>query len=304
MRWPLGSIRRPCFYRHAYDTSESASSTCLHSALFLTLFVGSQSPDIFHRETWSLLDRLLTPGEEVPPQEHRPLLLEVQQAPLELALPLALRLSLPLEDRLGLRMAQQELTRRQVLYSNLTWSRKLDQIVADFKADKLTRARAIALLVVILLADVPGAVPAAETALESYISILESHSAAIKGAGDRGAHPPGQGGTSGGPDGSGDGGAGNPNKRPRALDSDNESEGETEQQGRSSKKQLIFEHELPWFADNILAGAILSPELQKTQEILLLFSRDLAATERFVATSVSHPSSQNRSGTASSGTCN
>ncbi|KAJ7804910.1 hypothetical protein B0H14DRAFT_3485791 [Mycena olivaceomarginata] len=234
-------------------------------------------------------DRLLTPGEEVPPQEHRPLLLEVQQAPLELALPLALRLSLPLEDR-------------PVFQPDVV--KKLDQIVADFKADKLTRARAIALLVVILLADVPGAVPAAETALESYISILESHSAAIKGAGDRGAHPPGQGGTSGGPDGSGDGGAGNPNKRPRALDSDNESEGETEQQGRSSKKQLIFEHELPWFADNILAGAILSPELQKTQEILLLFSRDLAATERFVATSVSHPSSQNRSGTASSGTCN
>ncbi|KAJ7938016.1 hypothetical protein B0H13DRAFT_1851960 [Mycena leptocephala] len=186
-----------------------------------------------------------------------------------LALPLTLRLNLPLVDRLGLRMAQEEITHRP--------------IVADFKAEKLTRARAVALLVATLPPEVPGAAPSSDAALESYISMLKSHATAVKRAADRGAN---SGGATGGAGVSSGGDARSLAKRPRAIESDDddESDGETEQRGRSSKKRLIFEHELPWFADDILAGGTLSSELQKTQATLQLFARDVAATKQFVAT--------------------
>ncbi|KAJ7939722.1 hypothetical protein B0H13DRAFT_2300423 [Mycena leptocephala] len=185
-----------------------------------------------------------------------------------LALPLTLRLNLPLVDRLGLRMAQEEITHRP--------------------AEKLTRARAVALLVATLPPEVPGAAPSSDAALESYISMLKSHATAVKRAADRGAN---SGGATGGAGVSSGGDARSLAKRPRAIESDDddESDGETEQRGRSSKKRLIFEHELPWFADDILAGGTLSSELQKTQATLQLFARDVAATKQFVATSVSAP---------------
>ncbi|KAJ6630088.1 hypothetical protein B0H10DRAFT_2208219 [Mycena sp. CBHHK59/15] len=174
--------------------------------------------------------------------------------------------------------------------------KKLDAIVADFKANKLSRARAISLLVATLPTSTPGTVGTSDTALESYLNMLESHAAAVQRAADRGVNN-GQGPATEGTVNSrsipmstgGDSGSGK-KCRHRAVEySDEESDGETGDQGRSSKKQILFEHELPWFADDLIAQVILDPKLQKPQELLRIYAKDFTATKRFIITSVTIP---------------
>ncbi|KAJ7938061.1 hypothetical protein B0H13DRAFT_2398339 [Mycena leptocephala] len=121
--------------------------------------------------------------------------------------------------------------------------KKLDEIVANFKNNfknnKLTRARAVTSLVATIPAAATGAPPVTD------------------GASSGGA------GSSGGDDAYG--ASSRRRKRSCAVkSSDEESDGEIEQRGRSNKKQLLFEHELLWFANDLIARAILGPELQKT----------------------------------------
>jgi hypothetical protein len=118
---------------------------------------------------------------------------------------------------------------------------------------------------------------------------LESHAASLRRAADRGnaeENTPQQDPSSGGQL------EDEQHSANRGRDSDDELDEPLEDSGsksHSSKKQLVFEHELPWYADDLIAQAILRPKLLQTQKTIAYFSRDFSAIKRFIASSLTIP---------------
>ena len=165
---------------------------------------------------------------------------------------------------------------------------KLDSIVDAFKAGTINQARATAGFIRLLPSVESGdQCEAAATALDSYLSIISNHEDLTKRAGERGELQRGA-----TPD-----VVELPSKskrldRPSSKDFDDEgieSDPESDSGSRSNKKQRLYEHELPWYPNDLIAQSIIRPELQKTQATIRLFSKDFSATKRFITSSLTVP---------------
>lgn len=135
---------------------------------------------------------------------------------------------------------------------------KCQDIVTKFRGSKLTKARAILALADAIpdhfIEDGPG-----ESALQSYIEILDAHERDIADAARRGREQPlgGQGG------GETDGEDGPARQSPGHDDDD-----------APSKKRKVDETSFPWIVDDLILEASLSPELAKTRNQLIEYAKD------------------------------
>ncbi|KAF9456120.1 hypothetical protein BDZ94DRAFT_1315471, partial [Collybia nuda] len=188
-----------------------------------------------------------------------------------LQLPLFLCLSFSRQELLRLRLKRAEVRSARVLFKHdlVLWCEK---IVKQFKEGSILQPRTISLLAGILIKDGPS--QESDSALELFIEQVLSHSSSLRQAAKRGEasypgeqlapitnDPPDE------PDPSDDGQG--PSKRrhnPEDKDLLPEDIAGEDEHLRSSKKRLIFEHELPWFANDLIAQALLHPDLVKTQK--------------------------------------
>jgi hypothetical protein len=175
-----------------------------------------------------------------------------------------------------------------------------EEIVNKFKRGGISQTCAIALIVGVLPPVISGSPSHTDVALESYMDQLKSDAALLGRAADRwGSNGQTNAACQTSPGGDPDpDNSGNEHhhsqssKRNRESDNGseaNESSGENELQQWSSKKQVIFEHEMPWFANDLIAQALLHSELVQMQKSIAYCSHDFAATKCFISSSLTIP---------------